>query len=285
MSDKTVEDTTSQPNYYAIIPASVRYCKELKPNAKLLYGEIAALVNFKGYCYASNKYFAELYDVKERSISDWISQLSSAGFVRVEYDPCNNMSRKIYIMEERKYSGKKKNAEPLEEKDVQNNIKDKNNYKDNTEETNGEKGFSLESPSLALDEGKTETYKRAIDIYEEECPSLSRARTITSKRKNALVAVLKTLGGGKVTPSSFEHWRLLCQKAEASDWIAGRVNGKKKSLSWLLERSDRGKGDWRWVSVYEGNYDRYSPSASKPEEPKATIDENYFLNLEDVSNG
>ena len=29
------------PNYYAIIPANVRYA-DLKPNAKLLYGEITA---------------------------------------------------------------------------------------------------------------------------------------------------------------------------------------------------------------------------------------------------
>lgn len=68
-------------SYYAIIPANVRYDNDLTPNAKLLYGEITALCNEKGYCWASNEYFAELYKTSTRTVSRWIQQLTSKGYV------------------------------------------------------------------------------------------------------------------------------------------------------------------------------------------------------------
>lgn len=71
-----------QKAYYAIIPANVRYDKDLVPSAKLLYGEITALCNEKGYCWASNQYFAELYNVSDRTIKNWISQLADKGYIQ-----------------------------------------------------------------------------------------------------------------------------------------------------------------------------------------------------------
>lgn len=74
----------SQPNYYAVIPARIRYDKDLKPNEKLLYGEITALANKRGECWASNKYFSELYEVHQDTISKWISNLKNKGYISVE---------------------------------------------------------------------------------------------------------------------------------------------------------------------------------------------------------
>ena|SRR5699024_7984863 len=71
-------------SYYAIIPANVRYDESLTPNAKLLYGEITALCNQEGYCWASNAYFSKLYDVKKETISRWISDLVKCGYIRTE---------------------------------------------------------------------------------------------------------------------------------------------------------------------------------------------------------
>lgn len=70
-----------QKAYYAIIPADVRYDNELPANAKLLYGEITALTNEKGYCWAGNRYFADLYNVTTVTVSRWIKMLCDKGYL------------------------------------------------------------------------------------------------------------------------------------------------------------------------------------------------------------
>jgi len=75
---------SDQSSYYAVIPASVRYATGLCPNAKLLFGEISALANQVGYCWAQNQYFAELYKVSKTTVSDWIGQLQELGAIDCE---------------------------------------------------------------------------------------------------------------------------------------------------------------------------------------------------------
>ncbi len=85
------------PSYFSIIPASVRYDKVLKPNAKLLYGEITSLCNKEGYCWADNGYFADLYDVSPFTISRWISQLEKCGYVKIKHNKSQGNTRKVFI--------------------------------------------------------------------------------------------------------------------------------------------------------------------------------------------
>ena len=74
-----------QPNYYAIISAEVRYDKNLTANAKLLYAEITALLNMNGECFATNKYFSNLYGKSIVTISKWIKELITNGYVSSSY--------------------------------------------------------------------------------------------------------------------------------------------------------------------------------------------------------
>lgn len=91
----------NQISYYAVIPATVRYDKELKASEKLLYGEITSLANRMGYCFASNRYFANLYNVTIHTVSQWFSHLEKLGYIYIEYikNIKNNalQERRIYI--------------------------------------------------------------------------------------------------------------------------------------------------------------------------------------------
>lgn len=69
-----------KPNYFAILPSEVRY-SNIKDKAKLLYSEITALTQKDGCCYASNKYFASLYNVSTTTISLLIKELVENGFI------------------------------------------------------------------------------------------------------------------------------------------------------------------------------------------------------------
>jgi DNA-binding transcriptional ArsR family regulator len=128
--------------YYAIIPANVRYDKSLTPNAKLLYGEITALCNEKGYCWAGNDYFAGLYDVSKTSISKWISALRDCGYINIQLEYAEGtkqiLNRYITLVkdpiEEKLNTPLRKVKDPIEEKLIVNNTVN------NTSNTTSNKG-------------------------------------------------------------------------------------------------------------------------------------------------
>ena len=92
-----------KPSYYAILPASVRYDKRLRPAARLLYAEITALCNTSGYCTASNSYFCGIYETTDRSVRGWIQQLVDCGYIRsqiIRDDRGEVQERRISITED-----------------------------------------------------------------------------------------------------------------------------------------------------------------------------------------
>ncbi len=121
----------NKSSYYAIIPATVRYSQQLKANEKLLYGEITALSNKNGFCYAQNRYFANLYDVSIETVSRWLSHLQKLGFIKIEIKRNENkeiIARYIYIIDvpycqKDQYPFYQKNQEGIDEKIKDNIIK------------------------------------------------------------------------------------------------------------------------------------------------------------------
>jgi hypothetical protein len=83
-----------KPSYWSILPADVRYCKKITANAKILYTEITALSSKEGYCWATNKYFADLYKVSEVSISTWVSSLVDQNYITSEMSKSPTGSRR-----------------------------------------------------------------------------------------------------------------------------------------------------------------------------------------------
>lgn len=117
-----------QKNYYAIIPANVRYDPNLKDKAKLLYGEITALCNEKGYCWATNEYFANLYGVSKTTISLLIKNLIEKGYINSQISYKEGTKEILYRYLSIVNDPIKENLNtPIKE-----NLKDNNTYINNT---------------------------------------------------------------------------------------------------------------------------------------------------------
>ena len=125
----------SKKSDYAIIPAHVRYDASLPANAKLLYGELTALCNAEGYYWAGNAYFADLYGVSKKSISNWVTTLAKRGYISVEMKykegTAEILDRYIRIVPE----GIEKNFHtPMEEKVKDNNTGFNNTFNNTLED-------------------------------------------------------------------------------------------------------------------------------------------------------
>ena len=88
--------TAERPNYWAILPASVRYDPQLPPAAKLLYAEISSLAEATGYCFAGNEYFMRLYGISERTLQRHLKALEAGGHIVITDGDGGAGRRKIY---------------------------------------------------------------------------------------------------------------------------------------------------------------------------------------------
>ena len=171
--EKNIEQ--DNPGYYSVIPANVRYDVDLCPNAKLLYGEITALCNKKGYCWATNKYFSRLYQVSTVAVSKWINQLVKKGYIFsiIKYEETTNYFLETVIIKKRILSLQplKNDEEGVVKEKFKGGIKQKfkynnisiNNTRINNKERKEENSSQLSYEKLNF---KNEKTKNEENIFE-----------------------------------------------------------------------------------------------------------------------
>ena len=93
------------PNFYAIMPSFIRYDKDLTSFDKIMYAEITALTNAKGYCYAFNSYFELVFNVTKRTIQYSLSRLEKQKYIFIDIERDNEtnqvITRKLYLIFEK----------------------------------------------------------------------------------------------------------------------------------------------------------------------------------------
>jgi len=158
-----------KPNYYAIIPANIRYDTDLRANAKLMYGEITALSSKYGECTASNNYFARLYEVDASSISKWINQLKDKKYIEVDYEKNGNEIErriiKIMGIDKYQYLLPKSNGGYCQ-KSIENNTSNNNTSKKEIYKERFRKPTLEEVEEYCNERNKGVDAKKFFDYYE-----------------------------------------------------------------------------------------------------------------------
>ena len=84
-----------------VIPTSLLGDNRLTFLERLLLINILSLCKKKGYCWATNEYFKNLFSVSKQTISKSISSLSKHGYIVLEYDKKEkNNSKRIIMLSE-----------------------------------------------------------------------------------------------------------------------------------------------------------------------------------------
>lgn len=225
--------------YYAIIPANVRYDKELTPTARLLYGEITALCNEKGYCWASNNYFAELYGVSTKSVSKWINQLVKKGYIYSKMTYKDNTKaieeRRLYIapppIEEKFNTYGRKVLGGMEEK-FQGGMEEK--FQDNNKGSNNTDNI----------------YVKIQERYNHSCKDMPTVIKMTDARRKQIDSRLKEFDLDTILK--------VIDLAGNSEFLCGKKSDWKANFDWIMKPTN-------FIKILEGNYNKTKQDTNKNE--------------------
>ena len=233
---------TLKRSYYAVIPANVRYDERLPMGARFLYGEITALCNERGYCWAGNKYFADLYKVTDRTIRTWISSLITNG----------------YIVSDLVYRGESKEVEARYLKVTE--ITPGRNFPDPMEENFRTPGKNFPDPPEKnfLDNNTVNntleytTISKDIVVGQQQKqkkfqkPTVEEIEKYCVERKNGVNAIkffnYYEANGWKVGKNSMKNWKAAVRTWEQNNYDKGGSNNATNSTNTQSDRFDRKNG-------------------------------------------
>ena len=201
-------------NGYSICLNKWAIDKELKNELGLLL-IISSLCAEKGFCYASNEYLANVFEITEISVSTKLKKLKELGYITIEYEKrgCEVISRKIRL--KNFLTDDLKKIKPT----IKENLKDNNTSINNTSINNKKKYIKKSFTPPTLEE------------VEEYC----------KKRKN------------NINPKTFYDWYnennwIDNNGKEVKNW-------KGKVITWESHDEDKKKNDKKkndnWMDVYE----------------------------------
>ena len=251
------QEPVSRPAYYAVIPADVRYDDQLPANAKLLYGEISALIGADGFCFAGNQYFADIYRCTPESIARLITKLEKAGYIHRELDRDKSgqiVRRKIYLKVSAPDTQPLNNIVTTSQQNcwegIDKNVKDTNTSITNIEKENKKKK-SRKLPHLTEEEIRTRLTQWIVSIAGEDW----KADT-----KNGLYLAL--VGFYEPRGTKAEPGRTQAALTALTNRLMRYAKGDPAVMVDMLERATSAG----WRSVYPIGGDRQTPPEPRKDE-------------------
>ena len=221
--------------YFTILPADVRYDKRLLANEKIIYSEILFLSQKKGYCHATNAYFAEVLSASVTSVSKWINKLIKLSYIKMEYKYLENTRR---IEERRLFITKNEHElandlkEDIEEDfkvDVEAELKGdiERDFKGDIKADLKDNKTSINNTSMNKTRYKTQT---PIELWNTLGGKIGKIKD-TCKYQSKINSLIKTYGEDDLisTIKSIEKSKFL--KGEVADFVI--------SLPWFLNNYEK----------------------------------------------
>lgn len=250
-----------QRAYFSVIPANVRYDTTIPANAKLLYGEITALCNQHGYCWATNEYFAKQYGVHKKTISDWISKLQKGGYVWsilvYKENSKEVKERRLYIIPPPSNHGEggSENTDtyPSKHGEGRSEITDTPIHQ-NTEENNTSFNNTLNN-----------TYEDIKEFFNSTCTNLPQIRGITKRRKETINARIQEYG--------LDDVKEVIRKTACSSFMNGQNDRNwKVNFDWIMKPNN-------FIKILEGAYDNRDKQEGEKNSQQVQPKKTKFINF------